>query len=698
MLGQPSPPATRPAAPTPTPGPPAQPQPQGASGLSRVGELLQRPGQLGAGLLEDRRYVDVIRGKAGLGKIIQEQEARRGWEPRVTEAVADPLNLLGVGLVKGAIRGGKLGLGALRARPAVSPPARLVGQNVPTQLKPPMTTMGTFGVRRPVDPPVVSRMGPPGPFGVRHFQPAPQELSSRVMTPPVGAPTGPPPGGWSGALRQLPPTTAPGPGGIAGSVGLTLPRSLGDVQRGVRGALGLQLPKVDMAGITPGRVTRAIPGAAMEALGLIPRAVITSGEHSAVLRQGALLSVAHPGRAREAFARSMRTLFSEGNAATLDATRRASPKFRDATAAGLFHADINGGTVAAEEVFMSKFAKSIPVVGPIIKASNRIFTSYLNELRALVFDEAVANWDVAKKHANPTDRLADMKRWASFVNHASGRGTLPPGEKLNQLLSVAFFAPRLLVSYPQTVYDLVRPGTSGLVRKQIARDLVTSVGLGTTVLGVVKASGLADVEANPFSSDFGKIRVGSQRWNIWGGYQPIARYMAQSAVNQQKAADTGLYYQPGRAQVIAKFLRTKASPLAGLAMDLAPALGGERPENFIGEPLQATPSGVGKEAFDRLVPLFWQDVVNAAREEGWVGAATAAPGALGVGVQTYTTGKERLYRELGGTGELREQPQPLREKLQQYYYRMRPKENRLFRFPWEPPPKPQRGILGLPNR
>ena len=727
----PSPP--RPLAPTQTPPsgqglPPKTPQEEardylfGSGGapaqgrFSRALELSARPGQLGAGLVTDRQagLRGLVTGKMGLGDIIAMQEAKEGIAPRVGELLFDPLNIAGIGLIRGGIKGVRgLGRALGRARPPARPtglhaesmPARMVGEDVATGGIARRPTLLEEAFPRPDEP---ARLQ--AEFG--GFQPLADMLSP---------------------LERA-----------AGTVGLTLPKSMGDVGRGLLGAVKPSISTEELRGITPGGIVRGLPGAALEVGGLVPRAALTMGEHSAVLRQGAVSTVMHPGRAREAFAASMRTLFSEDNAQAIDEARRASPGFDEAMNAKLFHGDIAGGLVKGEETFLSKFAQRIPMV----RASNRIFVTYLNELRHLTFNEAVKGWEEtgrvlgadaietgAKKlglegrdalragakvevgqivnkagrlarEGEPglewTDEMAQLasaeqtrydhlSAWGQFVTHVTGRGALPSGDTLNRVLSLAFFAPRLLVSYPQTVFDLVRP-MKGLpyanpVRAKIARDLVGSVGLGTSILTMLHASGAAEVSANPFSSDFGKVRIGNQRFNIWAGYQPIARLVAGGIMNAQTDISLGDTTKPGRARIVGGFLSTKLSPLGGLVRDLIPLAGGKRPENFIGERMVASVSGAKKEALDRLIPLFWQDAVNAAELEGWRGSVRSAPGVLGVGTQTFKTAKERYYTELGGKGRLMEQGEATKRWFKEKWERHRPQDERLFRYPWEKAPK-----------
>jgi hypothetical protein len=42
------------------------------------------------------------------------------------------------------------------------------------------------------------------------------------------------------------------------------------------------------------------------------------------------------------------------------------------------------------------------------------------------------------------------------------------------------------------------------------------------------------VEIDPRSTDFGKIKVGNIRWDIWGGFQQWVRVASQLATGERK--------------------------------------------------------------------------------------------------------------------------------------------------------------------
>ena len=139
-----------------------------------------------------------------------------------------------------------------------------------------------------------------------------------------------------------------------------------------------------------------------------------------------------------------------------------------------------------------------------------------------------------------------------------------------------------------------------------------------------------EVEKDPRSSDFGKVRFGNTRFDFWGGYSQIARLTAQLISAEAKGTETKRIMPTDRGQAIWRFVQSKLSPASGLSVDLV------RGETFIGEQLEATPEGITKQAFERFTPLFIQDVVDAARYQGLTTAAIVAPLAgHGIGAMTY---------------------------------------------------------------
>ena len=163
-------------------------------------------------------------------------------------------------------------------------------------------------------------------------------------------------------------------------------------------------------------------------------------------------------------------------------------------------------------------------------------------------------------------------------------------------------------------------------------------------MGLIKATGVGEVEFDPRSGDFGKVKIGETRLDPWRGYIQYARFVAQLLAGERKSA-YGNLNKTQRFDIAFRFLQSKTSPALGMFVDLL------KGENFRGEPLFQETTGFIKTARDRLLPLALQDVIDAMEQSGMNGLWTAAPALLGVGTLTYVNDlvriKERIARSIG---------------------------------------------------
>ena len=387
----------------------------------------------------------------------------------------------------------------------------------------------------------------------------------------------------------------------------------------------------------------------LDALNL-PRTILTSFDVSAPLRQGVVLLPDHPRRWSESVVSMMKAFAREGSAQVVDDGIRADPNFTRFTArhprgsnSNLFIADITGrrGLGQQEELYMSRFANLIPG----IKQSQRAYVTFLNKLRFDVMSDIVGTAEAAGTRVTSQD----LDELALFLNRATGRGSL--GKSLDNIapaLNVAMFAPKLLMSRLQLPLSV--GSKSALVRKEASKTLLKFVGTGVGLLSLLSFSAGVKVETDPRSSDFGKIRIGNSSMDIWGGFQPIARYIAQLSTgkgktiagkNRGEIRDLNRFaLNDWREPVFLRFIRSKLSPIGSAVAD--PTIGGGR--NFVGDPVLGEEgdrlfglpnSRFARVAFERMAPLFWQDVVDGIEDAGVIGALKAAPAALGAGVTTF---------------------------------------------------------------
>ncbi|KKN76521.1 hypothetical protein LCGC14_0370300 [marine sediment metagenome] len=354
----------------------------------------------------------------------------------------------------------------------------------------------------------------------------------------------------------------------------------------------------------------------------LPRAVLASWDLSAPLRQGALLFWGQPLQSFpnlipmvKAFASEKATItIAENIAEGKHAALRAKTPLHQSPLFG-----VSATLVQREEAFMSRYARLIPLV----RRSERAYVTFLNKLRADVFDSYAEHWEGTGKTQKDYNKLAEA------INVMTGRGDLGKLSNLAPILSAVFFSPRYQaakIQLPITFLTATNP-----VRKMMARNIVAFVVANFAILSLIKLAG-GDVEDDPRSSDFGKGKIGNTRLDFWAGYQQYARAVTQIATEMRKVSSTGRLDEVERADIMVRFVRGKLSPVAGFVTDILVE------ETFMGDELSLEPKVVQEQAFNRLVPLFIQDLVEAIEDVGWLGALEASPGLLGVGVQTYGGG------------------------------------------------------------
>ncbi|HUT57701.1 MAG TPA: hypothetical protein VNA25_07600 [Phycisphaerae bacterium] len=376
------------------------------------------------------------------------------------------------------------------------------------------------------------------------------------------------------------------------------------------------------------------------------RAIITSIDLSAVLRQGGFIALSRPMRAARALPSMFKALVSKRSEFDVEQEILRRPNYSRYVAAGLYLSEHGQSLAKMEEVYMSRWAEKIPLVA----ASQRAYTTFLNRLRADSFDAMSATLGRGGEVA-PEEAAAI----ANYVNVTTGRGNL--GQKANALvaLNTVFFAPRYVSSRFQLLAGQPLYRGSARVRQMIAKEYGRFlIGAGVVIgLGILAGG---DWEWDPRSSDFAKLRFGDTRVDPFFGLAQITVFLARLATGQRKTlsgqivslrGDGARPFGGGVADVIGRFLRSKLSPAFG---GLVNVLSGE---NLIGE--KVTPESVTGQL---TVPLATRDIYEAMRSEGiGKGAALGLLATFGVGLQTYDrkprekvpkTTAQRLYETRSG--------------------------------------------------
>ena len=374
-------------------------------------------------------------------------------------------------------------------------------------------------------------------------------------------------------------------------------------------------------------------------LGNVPRTIMSSLDISGSTRQAGFLAPRHRTEWKNAMAVQLKALGSESAALEAEASRMASPmaKYRQ----GLYRADWSGtGLGQREEAFLSKTAGNLPGV----KQTGRAYSTMLNVYRMDVFD------DIAKNIPEDARTPERMEKLARYVEAASGRGSLPKVlEKFGDTFNAAFFSPRFLMSIPQR--HLAAFTRDPYIRREVLKDLGAFYGTGSTMLASVylaQQAGLlgenVSVELSPTSSDWGKIRVGDHRYDIWGGHQQFARMMYRASLglpwNLDRQTNTtsasGKQSDIPAAKVMTDFLRNKFSPLANMEEQVRTGkVSGGQPA-----------PGIAETAIRLVSPLLLQELYDSYQlgsddgggtGEGLKAAAMTLPTGIGVGVNAFAT-------------------------------------------------------------
>lgn len=353
-----------------------------------------------------------------------------------------------------------------------------------------------------------------------------------------------------------------------------------------------------------------------------PRAVLASFDFSFPLRQGIFEFLRHPIAGFKGLPRMIRAAFSEKYLTQIDDGLKAMPYFQRGQEMKLFHAplptEITPGLAARAEPFMARYVtkgKWNP-----IRMSERAFISMGNWQRQTSWNAFCTKWE------GKGLLKADYQAMAHLINVSTGRGSFGKYNQLAPILSTFLFSPRYQLSRLQLPAMLF--SKSPVVRKEAWIRLGEFVGTGFTILAMLKRSGMAEIETNPRSTDFAKIKIGNTRLDIWAGFQQYARLAVQMSTAQRKK-QSGEITDVSRYLLLDYFKRTKEAPFVGLMEDLL------RGSGYRGGQIELTVESARMQAYERLMPMWLADAWEAYNEQGLYGGLITSPGMFGVGAMTY---------------------------------------------------------------
>ena len=283
-----------------------------------------------------------------------------------------------------------------------------------------------------------------------------------------------------------------------------------------------------------------------------------------------------------------------------------------------------------EEEFGSKLIDKIP----LLKGSERAYVGFLNDIRFNRFVNILDNLE--KSGVSILDNKEAQKDLAKVIGASTGRGTLGGLEQSANTLATVLFSPRWISSRVQTILNPLTK--TGVARTEAIKSFARLAGTSVAVLGMAKMAG-ADVETDPRSSDFGKIKVGKTRFDVTGGMGAYITLIAKGIEGSTKSStsgkitklNTGKYGSQTYMDVLINFVLGKTSPVASVIKDIF------KGETFGGEKVKV---GFTKDFSEYLgqqlfQPLLSSDAISAFQEGMGTGIAGTGASIFGIGVNTY---------------------------------------------------------------
>lgn len=370
------------------------------------------------------------------------------------------------------------------------------------------------------------------------------------------------------------------------------------------------------------------------------RNIMAGGEFSFIMRQGGLFAKAHPIKAATAMPEMWRALVENPDEArAINIQQINEPIAKEAKSFGL-HLSEHGRALSRQEEFLlqDKFAAKVPIVSNGIARFAAAGTTLLNRYR-------IEYWKMMADGLKADD-VVGKQALAKFINQSTGYGSLGPLEHSATFLARVFFSPRYWSSRLQLAVGHSMWDGSIASRKIIAKEYARIAITQTAYIGALYAAAKlanqaagspVDVESNPLSSGFGKIRIGNTRIDTLAGMAQVFTYLSRVITGSTKTAggkiqsirgNTGFGKQD-TLDVTQQYVRGKLHPLSGLAVTAATG------KNFYG-----AKADLKKEALNLLYPMTYGDMVDAFKEHGISeGTALSILLLIGEGANTYQPNK-----------------------------------------------------------
>ncbi len=370
------------------------------------------------------------------------------------------------------------------------------------------------------------------------------------------------------------------------------------------------------------------------------RTMIAGGDVSVAGRQLRVLGQAFPKEWWKAVPKGVGAYFSEKLAELMRKEYTASDWHKEAKKYLQFFDP--AGTVTTPpserpEWYMSQYPEQVPVLGHLIRMGNRNYVETMNMFTQDVWDQFRAQ-DLRNGVEPTEEQLAFRGKWLMSMTGRPEIGGVV-GRRIAPIASGFFFAPRFAVSRFSSPTYLRHLANGDPVAREVGRNTAIAfssfIGTNIAIISLLKLAygDKVEVEMDPRSPDWGKVRIGNTRIDLWAGHQQAARFLVQMALGEYKT-QSGKIKETSRLEIVGRFIRGKENPLVSLISDLykGKTYEGDRPfsppEGEMGKILDelGVPEliqGVGKEAYRRMLFMWAQDFLEATDNDGWLLGFTA---------------------------------------------------------------------------
>lgn len=327
-----------------------------------------------------------------------------------------------------------------------------------------------------------------------------------------------------------------------------------------------------------------------------PRATLASFDMSFLVRQGFKLAVRHPVKAGlPALIQGWKSFLDSDNLRINALRRQTHPDYDHIIQTMKVKMQKKG----EHEYFVSKLTSKLPG----ISASEAGYIEAGNTMR----------WNMAAyltdRYRNSNLTNTEWKELGEFINIATGLGDSKMLKKLMPVMNFTMFSPRNNIANAQmfkylnpiALFQYARHGKVNPAQKvaagTIMADTVFSIGI-LYLLSLIKG---VEVERDPRSTDFGKIKIGDTRFEFFGNSHRIIRLAAQMLIGERKT-QAGDFTEVEATDIVIKYLQSKSSPVTGLAIDYL------KGEDYLGKPLAGSQEDIIGQIWQRFAPMFIQDM------------------------------------------------------------------------------------------